>query len=69
MDSAVTTCHLPPQPEDTRQTKVASNLDTTSTLLTTTLALITVICLYQGPLLEYPPRGRMMNPHTSKSTA
>ena len=41
--------HLPStlQPWDTRQTKVASSLDTTSTLSTTTLALYRVIHLYQ----------------------
>jgi hypothetical protein len=40
--------HLPPtpQPEGTRQTKVASSLDTMSTLSTTTLALCRVIRLY-----------------------
>ena len=36
-----------PQPEDTRQTKVAFSLDTTSTLSTTTLALARNIHLYQ----------------------
>ena len=41
--------HLPPtpQPWGTRQTKVTSNLDTTSTLLVTTLALVRNFCLYQ----------------------
>ena len=41
--------HLPPTPqqEDTRQTKVASSLDTTSTLSTTTLAFARNIRLYQ----------------------
>jgi hypothetical protein len=47
---------------NTKQTKVASSLDTTSTLSTTTLAPHGVIHLYQGPLLEYPPRGRTMTP-------
>ena len=43
--------HLPPtpQPWGTRQTKVASSLDTMSTLLTTTLAPYRVIHLYQEP--------------------
>jgi hypothetical protein len=43
--------HLPPtpQPEGMRQIKVASSLDTTSMLSTTTLALRRVIHLYQGP--------------------
>jgi hypothetical protein len=47
--------------------KVASSLDTTSMLSTTTLALRRVIRLYQGPLLEYPPWGQMMNQQTSMS--
>jgi hypothetical protein len=36
-----------PQPEDTRQTKVTSNIDTTSTLLVTTLAVARNFHLYQ----------------------
>ena len=36
-----------PQPEDTRQTKVTSNIDTTSTLLATTLAVARNFRLYQ----------------------
>ena len=47
MDRAVTTCHLPLNPEDTRQTKVTSSLDTMSTLSLTTLALARNFCLYQ----------------------
>ena len=41
--------HLPPTPqlESTRQTKVASSLDTASTLLTTTLAAAKNIRVYQ----------------------
>ena len=41
--------HLPPtpQPEDTRQTKVTSSLDTTSTLSITTIALARNFRLYQ----------------------
>jgi hypothetical protein len=41
--------HLPPtpQPWDTRQMKVASSLDTTSTLATITLVSARNICLYQ----------------------
>ena len=41
--------HLPPtpQPEDTRQTKLTSNMDTTSTLLGTTLAVARNFHLYQ----------------------
>jgi hypothetical protein len=50
-----------PSTVGTRQMKVASSLDTTSTLSTTTLALYRVIHLYQEPLLEYPPSGRMTN--------
>jgi hypothetical protein len=38
-----------PQLKGIRQTKVASSLDTTSTLSTTTLALRRAIHLYQGP--------------------
>jgi hypothetical protein len=49
------------------QTKVAANLDTTSKLLATTLALGGVIRLYQGPLLEHPPWGRTTNLQTSIS--
>lgn len=59
-----TTCRPTPQLWSTRQTKVASSLDTTSMLSATNLALIRVVRLYQGPLLEYPPRGRKTNPQT-----
>jgi hypothetical protein len=65
-------CHyLPPtsHPWGMRQTKVASSLDTTSTLSTTTLASYRVIHLYQGPLLEYPLREWMKNPQANKSKA
>ena len=43
--------HLPPtpQPESMRHTKVASSLDTTSTLSTTTLVSVKVIHLYWEP--------------------
>ena len=55
-------CHhlLPtPQPWDTRQTRVTSNLNTTSTLLATTLALHRSSRQpARGPLLEYLPRDR-----------
>jgi hypothetical protein len=47
-----------PQLWGTRQTEVASSLDTTSMLLTTTLALRRVIRLYQDPLLEYLSQGQ-----------
>ena len=46
-----------PQPESTRQTKVASSLDTTSTLLTTTLASIRVIRLYREPSTRVSSTG------------
>ena len=48
-----------------RQTKVASSLDTMSMPLTTTLASIRVICVYQGPLLEYSSQGQTMNPQVN----
>jgi hypothetical protein len=45
--------------------KVASSIDTTSTLSTTTLASVRVIRLHQGPLLEYLPRGQTTNPQVN----
>jgi hypothetical protein len=45
--------------------KVASSLDTTSILSTTTQASIRIICLYQSPLLEYPLRERTTNPQVN----
>ena len=46
-----------PSPCSTRQTKVASSLDTTSMLLTTTLALYRVIRPYREPSTRVSTRG------------
>jgi hypothetical protein len=67
MDRVVTTSRLPSTME--YGANVASSLDNTCTLSTTTLASIRVIRLYQGPLLEYPLRERMTNPQANKSIA
>jgi hypothetical protein len=65
--------HLPPtlQPWGTRQVKVASSLDTTSTLSTTTLALYGtgLSVSIRSPLLEYPLWERTTNPQANKSKA
>ena len=51
--------HLPPtpQPESMRHTKVASSLDTMSTLSTTTLESIRVIRLYREPSIRASATG------------
>jgi hypothetical protein len=50
--------------------KVASSLDTTSMLLTATVARIQGLSVFiRALLLEHPPRGRMTNPQTNKSIA
>ena len=57
--------HLPPTPQSwgTRQMKIASSLDTTSTLSTITLACMEGLSVsIRALLLEYPPQGRTTNP-------
>jgi hypothetical protein len=64
--------HLPPtpQPWGTRQTKIASSLDTTSTLSTITIACMQRLSVsIRALLLEHAPQGQMMNLKTSKSIA
>ena len=63
--------HLSPTPQlvGTIQTKVASSLDTTSTLSTMTLALARNIRLYQESSTRASTMGWMTNPQTSKSIA